>query len=322
MSDQQLTTQAQEAADPEFAQWSALEKEVGDAPAEAVVETNTEPAPEAVKAEDKPKEPLPYDELDKRHKNLQGALAETRGEMRQYRENSEKLANQLANMQEFLRVQQAQRQAPAAQTQDDLAPLREYLGKIEQTATQAEQRSQQIEQRWTQQSEEQRVGQQVVSLEREFMAQTPDYMPALQHLAKSRMEELSIFFPDDSMSAMDAAAKSGFQSVAEYRNAVMAAEQKQLARQALATKQNPAELLYRIAKQRGFAAPRQAEPAKPAALESVRRGQAAAQSLSGGGATNSGSDDMSVDDLANMYLEDPDAADKMFAKMKAKGLFA
>lgn len=321
MSDQQLTTQTQEAADPEFAQWSALEKEVGDAPAEAVVETKTEPAPEAIKAEDKPKDPLPYDELDKRHKNLQGALAETRGEMRQYRENSEKLANQLANMQEFLRVQQAQRQAPAQQ-QDDLAPLREYLGKIEQTATQAEQRAQQVEQRWTQQSEEQRLGQHVVQLERQFMAQAPDYMPALEYLAKSRMDELSVFYPDDSASAMDAAANAGFRSVAELRQAVMANEQKTLAKQAVATNQNPAELLYRIAKQRGFAAPRQAEPVKPAALESVRRGQAAAQSLSGGGATNSGSDDMSVDDLANMYLEDPDAADKMFAKMKAKGLFA
>jgi hypothetical protein len=61
------------------------------------------------------------------------------------------------------------------------------------------------------------------------------------------------------------------------------------------------------------------EPAGIGGGDLVKRGQAAAKSLSAGGGGRADSTP-SLDALADMYLSDPDAADKAFAKLKTQGL--
>ena len=55
-------------------------------------------------------------------------------------------------------------------------------------------------------------------------------------------------------------------------------------------------------------------------IEAIRKGQEAAQTLNGGGQPSGNVETMSMNDLADLYIKDPAAADAMFSKMRASGL--
>jgi hypothetical protein len=109
------------------------------------------------------------------------------------------------------------------------------------------------------------------------------------------------------------------------RAAVLNNDRITIARQALQMQMSPAELYYKIAHQRGYKAAAPAVPqisrkatAQATPITATKAGMAASKSLSGGvGGT---SNVMTADDLAQLYLDDPDKADKEFKRMKNAGL--
>lgn len=277
----------------------------------------TEPTAEKPVEEPK-KAPPDYDELNKRYTNLQGALGESRGETRE-------LKQRYANLETVVRqlVGQRERGQPPAEEQNPLEPL---LREIEDLRG----KTQAFERHTAEQREMADLNNYAIAAERQFMATAPDYTDAVNHLANARMAELAVFFPDHSLHAQDAARQRGLPSVADLRAAILRDEQIGIAKQAKAFNMNPAEVMYGLAKQRGFAGKQPAAqaqeapvspPAKPS-IEGVRRGQEAAGTLNGGGSPPAASEDtMSVEDLAQLYIDDPAKADAMFERMKARGLF-
>lgn len=292
----------------------AMQREFGDPPAEAKAPET--PVEEAKAPEVKPEEKKPersVEELERNYNNLKGALSEERARAREEKAQREQLASQLANMQELMkRMTPAQQQAQ--EERHPLEPLVEYvkgLGDKVQT----------FERETQAQREERELMTFAMQGEQQFRQQAPDYEAAINHLGASRMAELEVLLPD-TPAVEDMARSRGFNSVAELRNSMMIQERQQLAQQAKQMGRNPAELLYTIAQRRGYAKAAPA-PAAPVAnpIESVRKGQEAAASLSGGGRGGDAGDVMSINDLSELYIRDPAAADAMFNKMKSAGVF-
>ena len=55
-------------------------------------------------------------------------------------------------------------------------------------------------------------------------------------------------------------------------------------------------------------------------IDAVKAGREASMSLSSGAGGGKAPDDVSINDLADMFLEDPEQAERMWAKMQRKGL--
>lgn len=105
------------------------------------------------------------------------------------------------------------------------------------------------------------VRQHAMALEREFSAQTPDYAQAVAFLGEHRHKELESL---------------GWTDPAERQNMIMQ-EADGIAHRALSTGRNPAEVVYGLAKYRGFQAPA-AQVQTPTQdtgqrLETINRGQ-------------------------------------------------
>lgn len=320
-------TKPEPVADDEAALWAELEKEDGADEAnddgsdvEATAETaEAEAETDEKPAEDPKKEPLPYAELAKRHKDLQGALHAERARARQ-------MAERAANMDQLLRQLrqpgQAQQQPQADQIPDiNTDPVGHFQAKsaalerqIEELKAGSQKTAEQIEQ----QQVSQRFWSHVTQSEAQMRQQAPDYDAAVGHLEQARVAELEVMFPDDHPQAIQMAVQQGLGSVAELRAAVLNQDRIAVATQALQMGMSPAELYYRLAHQRGY---QKAAPAAPkvAPVQAIKRGQAAAKSLSAGGGGRADATP-SLDALADMYLTDPDAADKAFAKLKTQGL--
>lgn len=108
-----------------------------------------------------------------------------------------------------------------------------------------------------------------------FRQSTPDFMDAYQHLVKGRLAELDLQGVKDPL----------------RRKAIIEAEETQIVSQAMQNGQSPAQLIYGIARARGYAVKPAttptptpaATPAPNAAVEKIKAlktGQAAAQTLS------------------------------------------
>lgn len=313
-------------SDAEAALWAQLEKE--DSADETVDEVSepegdAEPADAEAEAPDaeaeQKKEPLPYEELAKRHKDLQGALHAERAKARQ-------MAERASNMDALLRELRQSKpseaeQKPAAPQIPDINedPIGHFQAKsalLEQQIAELTKGSQSAQEQFQRQRAEQQFWGQVSQSEAQMRASTPDYDDAVGHLEASRVAELEAIYPDDSPQAIDYALRNGFQSTAQLRAHVLNQDRISVATQALQMGMNPAQLYYNLAVQRGYqkAAPK----TNVTPIAAARNGQRAAKSLSAGGGGRA--DAMpSLDALADMYLDDPDAADRMFAKLKASG---
>lgn len=334
MQEQLATPDTGVAADA--AQYAALEKEFGDAAQQSQPEkASVEPAktePEKPQQQEAPKQqaPLPYEELDRRYRGLQGALGESRAETRAAKEAQERFSRQLEGMQEVIRRMQQPKEAPR-----EIAPgipeppvltnLRQELGQVAEQNAQITRQQQAFLEQNQKRTELEQIVRKTAASEQAFLQKSPDYYDAARHLMGARMSELELFYPDDSAAAQDAAARLGMQSVAELREAVFEQERETFLRQISQSGVDPAQAVYRLAQTRGYQA-KKAAPAAPAApqqrpadekIAQMKKGMEAQTGLPAGGAP---SNDPSIEELANLYLEDPEKADKMFRKMQEQGL--
>lgn len=147
--------------------------------------------------------------------------------------------------------------------------------------------------------ERQVFAQNVKAVEDQFKASTPDYEQALQFAAKSRDQELALMYP---------------QMTAEQRQQFVLQEWNGVTRNAVATGQNPAEMVYKFAQMRGYqkASPEpapQSDPVKEIAEREETRKAAMSLGKSGGGVTQTGA-------ISPEQLLDMDDAE--FAAYKAK----
>lgn len=290
--------------------------------AEAEAEKPEGEAEEDEKADDKAaaeKAKLPAEEIEKRYRNLQGALNEER-------QNRKAMADTIANMKAVIRqmLDQSPAKQPAAAEPEVpdvnenpvgffMAKLAEQQKVIEELRTGSQQTRQQIEQR----QHEEQFWSRVQHSEVEARKSISDYDAAVEHLEKGRIAELELLLPDDSEVAQQAAQEAGFKTVAQLRVATLNQDRTSIAAQAMRSGRSPAEVYYQLAKQRGYAP----KPAKSqmSAVEATRAGQAAAKTLSAGrGEANSGA--LSIKDLADLYITDPERADREFKRARERGL--
>lgn len=145
-----------------------------------------------------------------------------------------------------------------------------------------------------------------------FMAKTPDFKDAYGHLISTLHRELELM---------------GVSDEAE-RNRAIAEQERELVSRALAQKKSPSELIYSIAKTRGFssapsaAIDKQSQPAPKATadarIENVRRGQGSVISLAkAGGASGEG---LTVEALASMNEADFAAMTKSLSKSQLRAI--
>lgn len=311
----------------EAAKYAAMEKEFkdfandDDAPAEkaepAPVE-KAEPEPKVEAKKDEEKAPQPYEVLEKNYKNLQGALGESRHEARALRERQEASERQLQALQEFIKTKVAPQEDVYRSPEEILA---EQVRGLEHQNRQTAQQLEQMQRQTQEQREIQELGQRAIREEQEFQARTPDYIEAANHLQQARLAELSLLWPDNSPVALDGAQRAGFNTVADYRMAMMRQEQVGLARRAFGMQTNVAEVIYGLAKTRGYTPKAAAAPvAQKAPIETVRAGAKASGSLSGGGGSAPAANETSVEELTQMFIDDPEQAERMWSKMKKQGL--
>lgn len=138
-----------------------------------------------------------------------------------------------------------------------------------------------------------------------FIATAPDYMDAYNHLLSSRAAELQAI---------------GYEG--EELGRALQADEIAIAQMAMSKGKSPAEMLYNLAKQRGYtkkeaaAAAAAAPPAGIEKLETIERGQAANKSLSNTGG-NAGDQDMTAERLMSMPMDEFEAwCDKNPAKAR------
>jgi hypothetical protein len=155
-------------------------------------------------------------------------------------------------------------------------------------------------QRFEQQTAEQRILSEYAADARRFSTETPDFPAAYNHLLSVRDRELQALGVTD----------------ATERGSIIAREEKQIASQALTQKRSPAQIIYELAKVRGFAPKSSAQPsaaigASSAAtqvsdavkqLEAAQKGREAFPTLTGAGST--GASGLTVQALADMSEEE------------------
>lgn len=239
---------------------------------EAKVDTDTDQKPEKQGF-------VPQQALHEERKTRQ----ELQREFEQYRAQTE---SRFQQMMERLQPKQQEQVAPDPET-DPIGAIkaqREELERIRQYNNQFAQHQQA-------QAQIQHITSRAAALEREFVEKNNDYNEASQHLLKSRDQELQY------LGMMDPV----------QRQQTIQAETIALANMALQQGQNPAEVVYTLAKQRGFTPKPAAPAANPEAekLARIAEGQKAGQSL--GSATGAApAAEVSAKVLANMSDDDFD----------------
>jgi myosin heavy subunit len=254
------------------------------ASADPPAETKEEP-----KAEEKP--PLPPEELKKRAEQKAQALRQER----QARRDAEKRAQELERQFNELK----QRLTPQPQRPDpDTQPV-EYLKFLDQHLTRAEQaqaqQAQQAQVEAQQQAQVNDIVTRMAEAEDDFRETNPDYNDAINHLKQHRAQELML---------------TGLTE--QEAQAALAQDFLYVVQNAISRGKDPAEVAYSMAKARGWGSNQLQEKAQ-AKIETIARGQKAAQSLSAAGGR--GNSELDVADVANLSGA---AFDEAFEKLKAR----
>lgn len=167
----------------------------------------------------------------------------------------------------------------------------------------------------------------VVQSEAKIRETTDDYDAAVQHLESGRVAELQVMFPDDDPQAQALARQYSLGSVEELRTMVLNQDRVTVAQMAMRLGKSPAQMYYDLALKRGYVkADKPNGKANGKALdeardkiETARRGQKAAKSISGGEGGKADAP-LTIADLVDLYDEDQEEFDKVFEQMKRQGL--
>jgi len=279
----------------EMGEGEAPEEQTGEelATPEEQTPTESETPPEAEKTDERP--PLPPEELDKRYRDQQSATFQERQRRRDAEERNQRLESQFKELMGRVGPQtppEQQTQEPTV-NDDPLAVIeqlqQERVERQRQEAIQAQQ-----QQQYQQQAEQvQRLGRDFDEYEQAYLKEQPDYIEAVQHLVRTRAEQLQQFGMTNP----------------EQLEAQVKAEVAQLGATALSNGRDPARAAYHMAKTMGYA-PQGSNPQQR--LANVRAGQAAAKTLSGGGkGVASG---MTINDINELTGKEFDeAVEKMLA---------
>lgn len=216
-----------------------------------------------------------------------GALHEERSRRReidrQYREAQRELAEMRGKFSVIERLN-----APAPQRPP--TPEEDIFGAVHATNTAVNELRDRLAQRDAQ-DRATRHEQDVVAAYRadaaQFESRTPDFRAAYSHLLASRAQELAALGYSDPRAIHDA----------------LMADEFAVAQTALARQQSPAEIIYSLARQRGFAGGRGRGGER---LASIERGQAAHKSLSATGGA-SGDADITAESLLKMPMDEFEA---------------
>lgn len=257
-----------------------LEQQAREADA-APVEETVEAAPEEAVGdvvEEREKPMVSIDALHQARREAQEAKARAQA-LEQKVQGFDEMRQQLDEW----RKQQQQRTQEQEFDADPLGAIRREIQDLKQSQSKAQQTTQQQTEQMQRAQELERT---VASQVQQYTAQQPDYPDALNHLMRVRAEELQIWGAGE----------------AEIPR-LLEAEAQQIAESAVQSGRNPAELVYQMAKLRGYApAPKEAKP--KATVERIDRGQKAAQSLSN---TQGEAEGVGLTDIAKMSDAEFDA---------------
>lgn len=138
-----------------------------------------------------------------------------------------------------------------------------------------------------------------------FTAKTPDYMPAYNHLLASRAQELIAIGFDDPKALQEGGADiQTVQAAAKTLHDALVADEFAIADRALKAGKSPAEIIYSLAKQRGYVA-KAADGKKPGEqkLDQIEQGQQTNKSLNTAGGST-GDADITAERLLSMPMDE------------------
>lgn len=244
-------------------------------------EPKPEPAPEREEA--KPPEPDERDETDLERPPEKHV---PHGALHAERERRKAVEAELAEMREWRKTVEAKLNPPtkAPEDEDWPDPVIDPKGFAERQRAEAKRQSERFEQ-FQQRSEAERTYQTVATQEAQFRAATPDYDAALAHLVEAKRADYAM---------------AGY-GEAEIGPAIDL-EAGQIARRAVQAGRNPAEVVYGMAKARGFGA-KPTAPAQPDEATRLERIAAASRSV-GAAAGSGGGAELTLEDVAAMSPEE------------------
>lgn len=290
-------TSADDELDAETEAYFTNQGDVDDAPDEVDPEPKEETAEES--SEDQKEDAT--DENDSHSQNYKAAMFQEREKRKALQRDLEANKAEVQRVKErFDQIMYQQQQGEAGEEVPD--PDTDPLGAIQyqnQKLAEAMEQQQQIEYQRQQEVQQQQQAQQFMgqysNTAKEFAKENPDFSDAYSHLMQSRQSELET---------------AGY--TREQALQVMRQDEYQIVNNAFQTERNPAEVMYQLAKQRGYVGKAPEVPESDKKLETIKRGSAASKTLTGtGGGKRSGSP--GFDELMDMSDED-------FAKLDWKKL--
>lgn len=327
-------------ADPDAAKYEALRKELdGTSTNEAetgqetqqVVEKPTETIVDQQRA--KP-EHVPYGE----HENVQKALREARDEAKQSREQLSRLMQIVQDARGKREPEPAKKEEPPKLPDVQEDPIGHFTGRIAQLEAQLQEAHKGVQHT----TEEQRAYQQQQAIwaraqaseaeirDPKHASHKADYDEAVQYLENVRWKQLQRMYPDSSLHVQQIAAQYGV-TPEQYRVHMLNQDRQAVTVQALQLGVPPAQFYYQLAEDMGWQGKPNGQQRAPNGqftsladkakqqLEAAKKGKAASISISGGSGERKGAQDMSTADLADLFVEDPEMADKIWEEMRRAG---
>lgn len=249
-----------------------------------------------------PQDPDPQPEAPDVEK-LQKSLRERSGAARQAKEEARLAREELAALRaEIEALKGGQKDDPLAALKDDdsdpIGDLEALKRWVKGQAQAGDQEKVQRAQATQQQQNIKQLSDWASEYEQDFKLENPDYDDAANHVAASRLEELKVIHGDEK-SAQDAFMK-------EMVGLVAQCQEKKL---------DPAEVVYKIAQQRGYA--RKATPVDNQAqkADTIKRGQQAAKSLGSAGGKAETSE-LSIESIN--AIKDPTQRYAAYEKLRAQ----
>lgn len=275
--------------------------EAPDADAEQSEAKETQPEADQDDGEgEERRDPLPYEELQKRYENVQKALKQERGQRRELDQWRGQMEERLAQMQAKASPQDRADDADSKpdRNKDPLA----YLDWLDGKVTEYEQREREQTQRAEEEAQQRQYMQQVqqygAQAEEQFRQEAPDYDDAATFYAKSRLEELQHVYGMNPQGAQQYLAQ-------ELQAAVVQNAQRG---------QNPAAAIYAAAKARGYV---QKSGEAEAKLNQMKEGRKSSPTMPQGGKGKQNA--ISMDEL--LKIEDPKEFERRWSEAEKQGLF-